>query len=126
MNNLQLKYHWFKQDLKRLYYKIRYNLYIGFGNGSTLPRCGKGLFVDVIKKGEIIDIVSHNDIPNIKRGTIRLIPYQPNHGVMVEFINEDGHIQGRTHCDYRKFYEIVNGISESNMPTMGKTKVNQP
>lgn len=125
MNNLKLKYHWFKQDLKRFYYKFMYNIKMDLFKGSILPSCGKGLFVDVIKRGEIIDIINHSDIPSVKRGTIRLIPCQSNHGVMVEFINEEGRMQGRTSCDYRRFYEMVSGSSESDMPTQEGIKENE-
>lgn len=124
MINFKLKLHWFKQDLQRLYYKFIHNIHMDLlNNGSMLPQYSKGEYVDVIKKGGIIDIISHEDYSytgtikhtayrGVKKGTIRLIPYQPNHGVMVEFINENGLLEWRSLCDYRKFYEIGSGMRE--------------
>jgi hypothetical protein len=71
------------------------------GYDGMLAEFGRGEFVSVLRRGPYIDIVSHENPP----GTIRLIPYQPNHGVMVEARDEDGKIFWRTHMDYRDFQE---------------------
>ena len=110
----KLRYIWFKLDLQRLYYRIFHNIKMGGFNDSFIPHLGKGKFVDVIRKGNIIDIISHTDHPNIKQGTIRLIPYQENHGVMIEFINVEGEMEWRTHMDYDFFYSKGHRSQEGN------------
>lgn len=88
--------------LKRKYYGFMYGVKFGIG-GTMLPKFGKGTFVSVYKNGDYIEIINEKD-----KGMIRLIPYQPNHGVMVEY-SKDGVIQWRTHCDYNKFLEMKIG-----------------
>ena len=66
--------------MKRIYYKIVHGIKVSFENGSMLPKLGKGRYVSVYRKGNFVDIVNEGD-----KNCIRLVPYQPNHGVMVEF-----------------------------------------
>lgn len=114
INKMKLRWIWLKQDMRRLYYRIFHGIKIDGFSGSILPEFGKGKFVDVLKKGSYIDIVSHTDYPNCKKGTIRIIPVQYNHGVMVEFINENGNMEWRGLCDYRRFYLEGAGICEKS------------
>lgn len=100
---------WIKSSVLRFYYRTFHGI-----NVTMLPSLGKGKFVDVIKRGNFLDIVSHADYPSSKRGTIRLIPCQFNHGVMVEFINESNIVEWRTHCDYNRFYEMGFSFKENN------------
>jgi hypothetical protein len=84
---------WTKQRIKRWFYKTFHNIDMkGFG-GSMLPKLGKGKFVSVYRKKDIIDIVSEEN-----NKFIRLIPYQPNHGLMVEYW-VDGRMRWRNHLD---------------------------
>jgi len=89
------------RTIKQWWYKHRYGIETDWlsPNGSMLPELGKGRFVSVLKKGAYIDIVAH-DRPEISpKGSIRMIPYQPNHGFMVEFWQE-GQMNWRTHLGY--------------------------
>ena len=70
-----------------------------------LPKLGKGKYVDVVRKGEIIEINYHDKGRTGGSGKIiRLIPYQPNHGVMIEtWVN--GKCTGRTCDDFRSLFK---------------------
>jgi len=82
-------------SIRRLYYSIVHGVYCGLWDGSMLPKLGGGRFVDVRRKGSIIDIRDHHS-----GETIRLVPYQPNHGIMVERIAADGRLRTRRHLDF--------------------------
>jgi len=99
--------------LRSLYYKIFYGIEtMGFA-GSPLPEYGKGKNVSVFKKGGYIDIIKHRTLSKeVPCGTIRLVPYQPNHGVMVEYINERGNILSRVVCSYDEFLRMGFKISK--------------
>ena len=65
-----------------VYYFARYRIRVRRG-GTMLPCYGKGKYVSVYDAGGIIRIVSET-----KPGhEVRITPYQPNHGIMVEVIN---------------------------------------
>ena len=72
-------WNWAKYDLQLMYYKVFYNFNRG-DQGMMLPKTGKGKFVSVYSKGKIIQIIDERG----KSDEIRIIPYQPNHGIMVE------------------------------------------
>jgi hypothetical protein len=74
-------------------------------HGSMYPSLGEGKFVSVKYNGPYLEIIGHDRHGVVPEGTIRLIPCQFNHGVMVEFV-KDGKIQWRTHCDYNQFYKM--------------------
>ena len=101
--------------MRRTWYRLRHGIAINIDrNGSMLPQLGRGRFVSVIRRGNFIDIRNE--------GTgeiIRLIPYQPNHGVMVEHRYPDGRGEGRTHCDFQRFKQMLTvgqEISGREMP----------
>ena len=73
---------------------------------SMLPMFGRGAYVDVIRRGPYIDIIDHRSA-----GMVRLIPYQPNHGVMVEYW-QGGVLHSRTHFDFAGFKSITLGGAE--------------
>lgn len=77
---------WFKYDLKRLYYSKIHGFNMSPMNGTMLPKTGKGKYVSVYSKGEIIQIKHETGYEhlNLEYDEIRIIPYQENHGVMVE------------------------------------------
>ena len=76
---------WFKQDIKRIYYRLFHNINCYGFHGTLLPSTGKGQFVSVYSKGNIIQIKQEDSYsPNLEFDEIRIIPCQPNHGVMVE------------------------------------------
>lgn len=107
-------WHW-KHRFRAFWYRWRYGVEIGL-NGTMPANFGKGKYVDVIKHGPYLEITSHCSggtkvAPN---GMIRLIPYQPNHGVMVEWHNEAGRIMWRTHLDYDMMYKMGSGFGESS------------
>ena len=72
-------WHWLKSDIKRWYYSSVYKFNMG-ANGTMMPDTGKGKYVSVYRKGDIIQIIDESG----KNDEIRIIPYQPNHGIMVE------------------------------------------
>lgn len=94
---------WFKQDISRMYYKYVHHFNVDLWNGTMMPDCGKGKFVSVYVKGEIIEIIDETK----KYDTIRIIPYQPNHGVMIERI-KDGKMIGRNRLSIDDFNEMFN------------------
>jgi len=81
---------WMVQDFKRLYYKTFYKWNMGLAGGSLIPKTGKGKYVSVYRKGDIIQIIDEAGIYD----EIRIIPFQPNHGVMVERL-KDGKVKER-------------------------------
>lgn len=86
---------WLRQDFWRWIYKniYKFNMSV-FNDGTMIPNTGKGKFVSVYTKGQIIQIIDERN----ENDEIRIIPYQPNHGVMVEKIR-DGKVRGRCHLD---------------------------
>lgn len=100
------------RDIRCFWYKVRHGIDI-MKIGSMLPDTGKGQYVDVFCKGEYIEIVNHSKNSCTPYGTIRLIPYRPNHGVMVEYSAPSGRVGWRVHCDYQAFHKM--GIHESSM-----------
>jgi len=82
--------------LRKKYYKL-HGIKIGLGDGGTcLPNLGKGKYVDVVRKGNIIEIYNHTQISNFK---IRIIPYASNHGVEIEYVDENGIVKERMLLD---------------------------
>lgn len=75
---------WFKQDIMKIYYKIIYKFIVGGINGTMMPSTGKGKFVSVYSKAQIIQIKHEDGYHQLKYDEIRLIPYKENHGIMVE------------------------------------------
>lgn len=100
-----------KWKVKRLWYRIWLGVDVGL-DGTMFPVFGRGQFVDVVRNGPYWEITSHDNYPDAKRGMIRLIPYQPNHGIMVEYLAPDGSVRARSHCDYQKLVQIANGQAE--------------
>ena len=94
-------------------YKLRTGIETQKYDGSMMPIFQKGEYVSVFKKGNHICIQAHHKFPGCETGTIRLIPYQPNHGVMIEFVSDQGKIEWRTHCSYKEFYLMGIGRQES-------------
>ena len=106
---------WLRQchfAMRRWWSRVRFGIPIGL-NGSMLPSLGKGKYVDVFRRGNCIEIHDHHS--DSKPFTIRLIPYQPNHGVMVEYINDKGNVGWRTHCDSRMFRDMGYKDMESQL-----------
>lgn len=113
---MRLRCKWYA--LLRLWYRLRHGIQFGWG-GSMLPNLGRGKYVDVIRRGDFIDIRDHHDEKN--PFTIRLIPFQPNHGVMVEYSDMNGNGRWRILMDSRNFLEYVTGKREA-LPADPKRK----
>lgn len=94
------------RDSKFKYYKIMYGINMGGHRGISVPRCGKGKYYSVYSQGSVIRIVSENDSGK----EIILVPYQPNHGVMVNYV-KDGKIRSCTSMSFEDFRK--NGFAES-------------
>lgn len=92
------------RKIKYVWIRIKRRV-LGLKPGEMYADFGKGRFVDVTKTldGRIF-IRSHTKYPFAPEGTIIVIPYQPNHGVMVEFVNESGKSEWRSHMNYQDFY----------------------
>jgi hypothetical protein len=74
---------------------------------DMFPIWKTGKYVDVLKhRGGYTVITSHYERVLSKPGTIILIPYQPNHGVMVEYKPADGKGGWRNLLDYDKLYQL--------------------
>jgi len=107
------KVHFAKCAVRRWWSKVRWGIRIDYRH-SMLPSLGKGPYVDVVRRGQCIEVRDHHD--RDKPFTIRLIPFKDNHGVMVEYVHPDGRTGWRTHCDARKFCEIGFGMQEAPPP----------
>jgi hypothetical protein len=109
LNSLSWKLRSCWYAMRRWWSRVRHGITIGF-DGSMLPSLGKGKFVDVLRRGDCIEIRDHHtSSPYV----IRLIPYQPNHGVMVEYVDSNGKVGWRTHCDAIAFCKMGFGSMEA-------------
>ena len=103
-----------RYKLKQWYYRVRnrwlsrYGLRVGGFNAGHPPKFGKGKYVSVYKHGPYIDMVNEGKEDFI----VRLIPYQPNHGVFVE-VWRDGQVGSRICVDMRKLAELAEGNRET-------------
>ena len=104
------KYGWwwkrvFYWPTRRAYYRLRYRVPVG-EHGTMMPSLGRGKFVSVKQRGPFLDLTDERN-----GELIRLIPYQPNHGLMVEMWR-DGKLYWRMHCGIEEFRKM--GFSESD------------
>jgi len=68
------------------------------------PNLGKGKYVSVFRKGDFLDIIDESS-----KDFIRLIPYQPNHGIMVEYHKANSaESSQRLHMDFNYFKNYLN------------------
>jgi hypothetical protein len=93
---------WFKRDIKRFYYSKIYGFNMNSSNGTMIPTTGKGKYVSVYSKGEIIQIKHESGFEHIEFDEIRIIPSKENHGVMVERF-KNGKMCNRNHMDLNQF-----------------------
>lgn len=97
-----------------IWYRLRYGVSLGYDE-AMYPVLGKGEYVSVQYNGPYLEITNHYaSDPSQPPGMIRLVPYQPNHGVMVEFIDADGKMQWRGHLDYARLYKAGAGAGEAH------------
>ena len=97
-----------KQDVKRWYYsKIHgLNMCPYNGSGSIIPTPGKGKYVSVYSKGEIIQIKHESGYEHLEYDEIRIIPCKENHGVMVERFKK-GKMCSRNLMDLTQFNKSI-------------------
>lgn len=81
-------------------------------NGTMIPRTGRGMYVSVFSKGEIIQIKHEKGYEHLKYNEIRIIPCKDNHGVMIERF-KDGKMVDRSLMDIVQFNK--NAIFYSNI-----------
>jgi hypothetical protein len=93
---------WLRNDWKRFYYSKLYGFNMGGFNGTMIPETGKGKYVSTYRKGDIIQIKNESGYEHLEYDEIRIIPYKPNHGVMVERF-KDGKLCDRHHLDIVQF-----------------------
>jgi len=105
----QVRWHW--RRLLATWYWFRYGIRVGgiLGHGSIWPEFGDGKFVSVRRKGSFLDILDKRT-----GWVIRLVPFQPNHGIMVERIDLSGNLHGRTHMDHRAFMGLFAASEEKH------------
>jgi hypothetical protein len=96
---------WKISAIRRFYYRVVHKIHANV-DGTMLPNIGKGKYVSIYRKGDYIDIVNESD-----GNFIRMIPYQPNHGYMVEFWRNN-RLASRTHLDYQSLVKIAEGYVE--------------
>jgi len=97
---------WLKQDIKRFIYSKIYGFNMNGFNGTMLPKTGKGKFVSVYSKGQIIQIKSESGYDHLEFDEIRIIPYKENHGVMIERLT-NGVLIERNLLDLNQFNKGV-------------------
>lgn len=90
--------------IKIKWYKLRYNIIIRHDE-SMLPSLGKGKYISVLQKGNFLDITDSSSTE-----FIRLIPYKPNHGIMVEF-HKNGKVNLRASMDLKFFKKYVKKLT---------------
>ena len=94
---------WIKQDIARFYYKHVHGFNMDcMKNGTMLPKTGKGKFLSVYTKGQIIQIKHESGYEHLEYDEIRIIPCQYNHGVMVERF-KNGVMHDRNMLDLNQF-----------------------
>lgn len=97
------------RHLKRRIRKSWYEQRHGIQPGSMLPQLGRGKYVSVLRRGSYIDLVPEQ--PDYFAGGftfplgsfIRLVPYQENHGLMVEYWDSPSRLAWRSHCTLGAF-----------------------
>lgn len=108
---------WLKQDYKRLFYRLLYGWNMSAINDTMIPDTGKGKYVSVYRKGDIIQIIDEEGVHD----EIRIIPYQPNHGVMIERL-KDGKMVERHHLGIDQLNKNI--IFASNIEALAGKKKN--
>lgn len=109
-------FHWLKMDIQKFFYKNVFGLDVTF-----LPQTGKGKFVSVFLKGKIIQIKSESN-RIVEFDEIRIIPYQPNHGVMVESL-KDGKLYSRNILDIDQLQKNI--IFATNVEQLCQVKTSK-
>lgn len=94
---------------------------MGGFDGTMLPSTGKGRFVSVYSKGQIIQIVNEKGNENLGcfHNEVRIIPFQPNHGILVEIL-KDGKLVSRNHLDIEQLNKGI--IFASNVEQLSRQK----
>jgi hypothetical protein len=83
------------------WYKFRHNIIIDDFNSTVMPNLGDGHFVSVVRKRDIIDVIDKQ-----QNRFLRIIPCQPNHGIMIE-VWENKKMTLRGHLDDKKLAMAV-------------------
>jgi len=112
---------WLKQDYKKLFYKLLYGWKVGTYDDTLIPETGKGEYVSVYRKGDIIQIKHERGYNELIYDEIRIIPYKSNHGVMVERL-KNGKVIDRNHLDIEQFNKNI--IFASNVEALASKENN--
>lgn len=110
---------WLKQDYKKLFYKVLYGWNMNAFGGTMIPTTGKGKYVSVYRKGDIIQIKHESGYEHLEYDEIRIIPCKENHGVMVESL-KNGKVIIRNHLDIKQFNKNI--IFASNVEALASKK----
>jgi hypothetical protein len=104
----QLYYFWREVScfIRRQYYKLL-GIEVSPSKGSMLPYLGKGKYVSVYRKGCMIVVFDEKT-----KETFRIIPYQPNHGVMIEHVDREGHVNARQPLSTNNMKEYLSLFEE--------------
>lgn len=116
VNGIKLNTNKIILKLITLYYKLFFNLNVGFFSGknphiSTYPATGKGKFLSIYQKGKVIQIIDENK----ELGEIRIIPTIFNGGIFIERW-KDNKLIYRNHLDFNQLCskQIYMGHIEKN------------
>ena len=112
---------WLKRDYKKMFYRLLYGWKMGLSDGTMIPNTGKGNFVSVYRKGDIIQIKHEKGYEFLKYDEIRIIPFMPNHGVMIERW-KNGKFCDRNHLDIKQLNKNI--IFSSNVEELTKRNKN--
>lgn len=93
---------WLKRDLRSWYYSKIHGFNMDGFDGTLIPSTGKGKYVSVYSKGQIIQIKHESGYEHLEFDEIRIIPYKDNHGVMIERL-KNGKLRDRNSLDIVQF-----------------------
>jgi hypothetical protein len=89
-----------RNKLRETWYRIRYGVIIDYFVGSLPGISGSGRYVSIRKNGPYLDISKDE-------GTIRIIPFLPTHGIVLEYINSANRTFCRKTIDYDQLKILV-------------------
>lgn len=100
------------RKLRKAWYWYKHGIDMDMFKGSILPNFSRNKFVNVYKKGNVIDVVCNELRKRSKPGTIRVTPCADNFGFLIEYRDINDKIVWRTGLDYDTLYELGSGGGE--------------
>jgi len=105
IRKIKAKYNKIDRKVTTFYYRLFHKIDVGplKENVTIFPSTGKGKFVSVYLKGEIIQIIDETG----KLDEIRVLPIQYNHGIMIEKLKH-GKVKSRILLDNEDLNNLSN------------------